>query len=60
MIPLGKIYSKNLHFENDAYTTYRWDQRKVNQEMCENSWRELMQNLGQLVKVTERLVTHNN
>ena len=35
-------------------------QRKVKQEMGENSWRELMQNLGQLVKVTEQLVTHNN
>src|ERR671933_267109 len=35
-------------------------QRKVKQEMGENSWRELMQNLGQLVKVTEQLVTHHN
>ena len=35
-------------------------QRKVKQEMGENSWRELMQNLGQLVKVTEQLATHNN
>jgi DNA-binding MarR family transcriptional regulator len=35
-------------------------QRKVKQEMGENSWRELMQNLGQLVKVTEQLVSHNN
>jgi DNA-binding MarR family transcriptional regulator len=35
-------------------------QRKVKQEMGENSWRELMQNLGQLVKVTEQLVTYNN
>jgi DNA-binding MarR family transcriptional regulator len=35
-------------------------QRKVKQEMGENSWHELMQNLGQLVKVSEQLVTHNN
>ena len=35
-------------------------QRKVKQEMGENSWRELMQNLGQLVKVTDQLITHNN
>ena len=35
-------------------------QHKVKQEMGENSWRELMQNLGQLLKVTEQLVTHNN
>ena len=30
-------------------------QRKVKQEMGENSWRELMQNLGELLKVTEEL-----
>ena len=43
-------------------TVLLWNevQRKVKQEMGENSWRELMQNLGQLVKVTEQLVTHNN
>jgi DNA-binding MarR family transcriptional regulator len=35
-------------------------QRKVKQEMGENSWRELMQNLGQLLKVTDQLITHNN
>src|SRR5919109_860735 len=28
-------------------------QRKVKQEMGESSWRELMQNLGQLLKVTD-------
>ena len=45
-----------------AKTILLWNevQRKVKQEMGENSWRELMQNLGQLVKVTEQLVTHNN
>ena len=35
-------------------------QCKVKQKLGENSWRELMHNLGQLVKVTEQLVTHNN
>ena len=30
-------------------------QRKVKQEMGENSWRELMQNLGQFLKVTDQL-----
>ena len=35
-------------------------QHKVKQEMGENSWHELMQNLGQLLKVTDRLITHNN
>jgi hypothetical protein len=45
-----------------AKTIYLWNevQRKVTQEMCENSWRELMQNLGQLLKVTDQLVIHNN
>jgi DNA-binding MarR family transcriptional regulator len=45
-----------------AKTILLWNeiQHKVKQEMGENSWRELMQNLGQLVKVTEQLVTHNN
>ena len=32
-------------------------QHKVKQEMGENSWRELMQNLGELLKVTEQLTT---
>ena len=32
-------------------------QHKVKQEMGENSWRELMQNLGDLLKVTEELTT---
>jgi len=35
-------------------------QHKVKQEMGENSWHELMQNLGQLLKVTDQLITHNN
>src|SRR5919198_2631392 len=35
-------------------------QHKVKQEMGENSWRELMQNLAQLLKVTDQLVIHNN
>jgi DNA-binding MarR family transcriptional regulator len=35
-------------------------QHKVKQEMGEKSWRELMQNLGQLQKVTDQLVAHNN
>jgi DNA-binding MarR family transcriptional regulator len=45
-----------------AKTILLWNQvqHKVKQEMGENSWRELMQNLGQLLKVTEQLVTHNN
>lgn len=30
-------------------------QRKVKQQMGENSWRELMQNLGQFLKVTGQL-----
>jgi DNA-binding MarR family transcriptional regulator len=30
-------------------------QRKVKQQMGENSWRELMQNLGQFLKVTDQL-----
>src|SRR5919201_3822134 len=44
-----------------AKTILLWNevQHKVKQEMGENSWRELMQNLGQLVKVTEQIVTHN-
>ena len=25
---LGKIYSRNLQFENSAYVTYRWKQYK--------------------------------
>ena len=35
-------------------------QHKVKQEMGESSWRELMQNLGQLLRVTDQLITHNN
>jgi DNA-binding MarR family transcriptional regulator len=35
-------------------------QHKVKQEMGESSWHELMQNLGQLLKVTDQLITHNN
>ena len=40
-----------------AKTIFLWNevQHKVKQEMGENSWRELMQNLGQLLKVTEQL-----
>ena len=30
-------------------------QRKVKQQMGENSWRELMQNLGQFLKITDQL-----
>ena len=30
-------------------------QRRVKQQMGENSWRELMQNLGQFLKVTDQL-----
>jgi DNA-binding MarR family transcriptional regulator len=45
-----------------AKTILLWNevQHKVKQEMGESSWRELMKNLGQLLKVTEQLVTHNN
>src|SRR5919202_4546419 len=45
-----------------AKTILLWNevQHKVKQEMGESSWRELMQNLGQLLKVTEQLVTHHN
>ncbi len=35
-------------------------QRKVKQKMGESSWSELMQNLDQLLKVTDQLTTHNN
>jgi DNA-binding MarR family transcriptional regulator len=35
-------------------------QSKVKQEMGESSWHELMQNLGQLLKVTDQLITHDN
>ena len=35
-------------------------QHKVKDQMGESSWRELMQNLGQLLKVTDQLITHNN
>jgi hypothetical protein len=35
-------------------------QHKVKQEMGESSWCELMQNLGNLLKVTDQLITHNN
>ena len=40
-----------------AKTIFLWNevQHKVKQEMGENLWRELMQNLGQLLKVTEQL-----
>src|SRR5919197_674763 len=45
-----------------AKTILLWNevQHKVKQEMGESSWRELMQNLGQLLKVTDQLITHNN
>ena len=35
-------------------------QRKVKQKMGEDPWRELMQSLAELLKVTEQLTTHNN
>jgi DNA-binding MarR family transcriptional regulator len=35
-------------------------QHKVKDQMGESSWRELMQNLGQLLRVTDQLITHNN
>ena|SRR5690349_2255594 len=35
-------------------------QRKVKDQMGESAWRELMQNLGQLLRVTDQLITHNN
>jgi DNA-binding MarR family transcriptional regulator len=35
-------------------------QGKVKQKMGESSWSELMQNLDQLLKVTDQLTTHNN
>jgi DNA-binding MarR family transcriptional regulator len=35
-------------------------QHKVKDQMGESSWRELMQNLGQLLNVTDQLITHNN
>jgi DNA-binding MarR family transcriptional regulator len=35
-------------------------QYNVKQEMGESSWHELMQNLGQLLKVTDQLITHKN
>jgi DNA-binding MarR family transcriptional regulator len=35
-------------------------QHKVRDQMGESSWRELMQNLGQLLRVTDQLITHNN
>jgi DNA-binding MarR family transcriptional regulator len=40
-----------------AKTILLWNeiQRKVKQEMGERSWRELMQNLGELLKVTDQL-----
>jgi DNA-binding MarR family transcriptional regulator len=43
-------------------TIFLWNevQHKVKQEMGESSWRELMQNLGQLLKVTDQLITRNN
>jgi hypothetical protein len=45
-----------------AKATLLWNkiQHKVKQEMGESSWHELMQNLGQLLKVTDQLITHNN
>src|SRR5919198_1943717 len=41
-----------------AKTIFLWNevQHKVKQEMGENSWRELMENLGRLLKVTDQLV----
>jgi DNA-binding MarR family transcriptional regulator len=35
-------------------------QRKVKQKMGESSWHELMQNLNELVKVTDQLTTNQN
>jgi DNA-binding MarR family transcriptional regulator len=45
-----------------AKTILLWNevQHKVKQEMGESSWRELMQNLSQLLKVTDQLITHDN
>ena len=45
-----------------AKTILLWNeiQRKVKQKMGEDPWRELMQSLGELLKVTEQLTTHNN
>jgi hypothetical protein len=47
---------------NDFKTILLWNkiQHKVKQEMGESSWHELMQNLGQLLKVTDQLITHHN
>ena len=35
-------------------------QRKVKQKMGESSWHELMQNLGEVLKVTDQLTDHND
>jgi hypothetical protein len=35
-------------------------QRKVKQKMGESSWRELMQNLGEFLKVTDQLTDQND
>lgn len=35
-------------------------QHKVKDQMGESSWHELIQNLGQLLRVTDQLITHNN
>ena len=45
-----------------AKTVLLWNdiQRKVKQKMGENSWRELMQNLDGLLKVTDELTNQND
>ena len=35
-------------------------QRKVKQKMGESSWHELMQNLGEFLKVTDQLTDQND
>jgi DNA-binding MarR family transcriptional regulator len=44
--------AKAIHLWNEI-------QRKLKQQMSENSWRELMQNLGHFVRVADQLKDKN-
>jgi DNA-binding MarR family transcriptional regulator len=51
---------KGINAVTRAISLWNEIQRKVKQKMGESSWSELMQNLVQLLKVTDQLSTHNN
>ena len=51
---------KGLNAVAKAIPLWNEAQRKVKQKMGESSWRELMQNLGGFLKVTDQLTNQKD